>query len=321
MRVLILGATGFIGGHIARQASEAEMEVHALRRRPDSVGAIPDVPVTWHEGDLRDAASLLDAMRGCEVVFHAAGYYPRFDHTIHAAMEQASLSLRTVFNAAQQAGIRRMIYTSSLTTIGEPPPGEDRMADERDLYVPGSVATAYFEAKWVMECEALRASQRSLEVITLIPTIVFGPGDVKPTTGEVLQRIAKRQLPVGLDLTANIVDGRDVAAAHVAAATRGDPGERYIIGGGNYSMADALRQTAEIAGVPPPRWNLSLGVASRLFRVAQAVRYPIPDLLMGIGHIRPLNDALGQRMFGFAPRPLEETLRDTITWFQEHGYV
>ncbi len=322
MRVLVLGATGFIGGHIARHAHQAGMEVHGLRRRPDAAGAIPDVPITWHAGDLADPASLAEALRGCEVLFHAAAIYPRTDHRIRPAMQRAARQMRTVLETAHQAGVSRVVYTSSLSTIGAPPPdAPHRLADERDAYLPGSVPSAYYEAKWVMEHEALRATLAGLPVVILIPSAVFGPGDVKPTTSEVVLRVAQGRMPVALDVVVNFVDGRDVAQAHVRATMLGEPGERYIIGGHNLNVADALRQIARLAGVRPPRIALSVRTATRLLSLARMLNLPVPDLLFGVEHFRPLNPERGWQTFGFTPRPFEETIRDTLTWFREHGYL
>ena len=157
MRVLVLGATGFIGGQIARAACQAGWDVHGLRRRAGATGAVGDLPITWHPGDLADEASLLAAMQGCEVLFHAAGYAPDTVRSVRRAVREGAAQARRVFESAQRAGVSRVVYTSSLATIGPPPPGAERLADERDAYRPGSTWNSYYEVKWLMEMEALRA--------------------------------------------------------------------------------------------------------------------------------------------------------------------
>lgn len=321
MRVLVLGATGFIGGQIARAAARQGWEVHGLRRREGAVGAVGDLPINWHGGEVGDTDRLEAAMRGCEVVFHAAGHDPKRDHNIRRGMRQAALTMRSVIEAARRAGVRRVIYTSSLTTIGAPPPGEDRLADERDAYLPGSVASSYHEAKWVMEHEALRATQTGMPVVILIPTAVFGPEDIKPSTSEIVLAIAKGNVPVGIDVETNFVDGRDVAEAHIRAATLGEAGERYLIGGHNLNAAEMIREVARIAGVKAPGRTLSQRTVSRMLRAAQTLHLPVPDLMFGIDEYRPLNTEKGWRTFGMTPRPFEETIRDTLAWFREHGYL
>jgi dihydroflavonol-4-reductase len=321
MRVLVLGATGFIGGQIVRAACEAGMDVHALRRRAGAVGAVGDLPLTWHQGDLNDPPGLEAAMRGCEVLFHAAGYYPYTGRNIPRATRRAAQEMRAVLGAARRAGVGRVVYTSSLTTIGPPPPGSTRLADERDGYTPGSVRNPYYEAKWAMEHEALRATLSGLPVVILVPAAVFGPGDVKPTTGELLLLLAKGRIPLGVDVVTNIVDGRDVALAHVRAAAQGTPGERYIVGGHNLNVGQALQEAAEVIGVRPPRRILSRRTVVALLKFADLLRLPIPATMRALPHWQPLNCEKGWQTFGFTPRPYEETVRDTVGWFRENGYL
>ena len=136
-----------------------------------------------------------------------------------------------------------MIYTGSYTTVG-PSSDPSRLADERDFYVPGTIPTRYYEAKWAMESEVMEASERGVDAVTLLPTAVFGPGDVKPATGTLVLMIARRQMPGYVDRITNVVDVRDVAAAHIAAAERGEKGERYISGGHNLSVREMLAAIA-----------------------------------------------------------------------------
>jgi len=319
MRVLVLGATGFIGGQIARAAHAEGLETHGLRRRPEAVGAVGDLPLTWHTGDIRDPDSLAAAMQSCEVVFHAAAYYPSTERRIPPCVQTGVREMRTVLGAAKAAGVGRVVYTSSLSTIGPPPEGANRLADERDAYVPGSVRSPYYEAKWAMEVEAALATLAGLPVVTLVPTTVFGPGDVKPTTGELLVMVARRSLPVMVDAVVNVVDGRDVALAHLRAAERGRPGDRYIIGGHNVNLVDSMALAAQIIGVRPPR-RLSRAAGIRLMRMASALHLPIKDTPRQLEHWRPLNAQKALDAFGVPTTPLEETLRDTLDWFREHRY-
>jgi dihydroflavonol-4-reductase len=319
MRIMIFGASGFIGGQIARAAAAKGWEIHGLRRGA-GIGAVGDLPITWHTGNLADTTALAQMLRGCDVLYHAAGYYPTTHHALRPAMHVAATEIRSVLTAAQNAGVPRVVYTSSLSTIGMPRDSH-RMADECDAYLPGSAPSAYYEAKWLMELEALCAVINGLPVVTLIPSAVFGPGDVKPTTSELVLLVAKGRVPATIDVETNFVDGRDVAASHVAAAEHGESGQRYIIGGYNLNVADVMRQAAQIAGVKPPRITLSRQSASRLMAVARTLRLSISDLLFGIDHFQPLDASKGWQTFGFTPRPFADTLRETIDWFRDHGYL
>ncbi|TET49408.1 MAG: NAD-dependent epimerase/dehydratase family protein [Anaerolineales bacterium] len=216
----VLGATGFIGGHVARAALARGWSVRALRRRPEATGAIGDLEVDWVLGDLYDPPSLVEAMAGCRVVFHSAGYYPTRRSSVRAAVEHAVAGVRNVLDAASEAGVDRLVYTGVFTTVG-PPDDPARMANEGDAYTPGSVPNRYYESKWAMEREILGAAPAGLETIALLPTAVLGPGDVKPTTGGLLLAAGRGLLLGYVDAVTNIIDVRDVAAAHIAAAEQG----------------------------------------------------------------------------------------------------
>ena len=330
MNVLVLGATGFIGGHIARAALARGWRVRALRRRPDAVGAIGDVAgqIEWIQGELpfqtfevsQDLEGLREAMRGCDVVFHAAAAYPHTARDIAGWVRRSVMQMRAVLAAASDAGVRRLVYTSTLTTIG--PPGQPgRLADERDFYAPGTSGSAYYEAKFAMEQEALRAAVQGLPVVILNPAAVFGPGDVKPTTGELILRVAKGQFPFYFQATINAVDGRDVAEAHVAAAECGQVGERYIVGGHNLTLKDGLTIAARAANVAPPRWEIPRKVIDALIGASNGLRLPLPENVKTLCFWQPLNSEKAQREFGLSPRAFDETARDTIAWFRENHYL
>lgn len=321
MRALVLGATGFLGGHIARSAHQAGMDVHGLRRRPTAVGTIGDLPIQWHTGDLFDRDSLIDVMRQCDIVYHTGAYYALHEHNGSKARRIAGQQMSIVLEAAREAGVARFVYNSSLTTIGKPPPGSNRLADERDFYVPDSANSAYFESKWVMEQEALLAAQNGLPIVVLVPCAAIGPGDVKPATSQMVQLVAQRLVPVAVDVTTNVVDGRDVAEANIRAATVAMPGERIIVGGHNMNAKDILKTIALIAEVAPPRITLPMRAAWRLLGIARMARLPVPDLLLGMDHFQPVNAERGWELFGITPRPFEETVRDTLNWFRANGYL
>jgi dihydroflavonol-4-reductase len=321
LRCCVLGATGFIGGQIARVMVERGWRVRGVRRRPDAVGAVGDLPIEWVAGDLADPASLVAAMRGCPLVFHAAGYYPQRARSLQETLRHGVLGMRNVLAAATVAEVKRLVYTSALSTIGRPSePG--RLANESDLYVPGSVQNPYFEVKWAMEMEAMRAVAQGLPVVTVIPTVVFGPGDVKPATGALLLRVAQKRLPVTTGGTLNVVDVRDVAAGELRAAEHGRPGRRYILGGHNIALEEALRVMAEAAGVRPPRVRASARTIRGLGRLGGLAGLEGAQHLQAIEHWQGLDDSRSRAELRLQPpRPFEETCRDALAWFREHGYL
>jgi dihydroflavonol-4-reductase len=323
---LVLGSTGCIGNNIVRACVAANWTVRAFHRLTSQTWMLDGLDVEHAIGDLGDMESLDAAMRGCDVIFHAAAYYPRHSLDMAGSLRDAVSEMRSVLRAAAVADVRRFVYTSSLTTIGRPTaPGS--LADERDYYLPGSTNSAYFECKWAMEAEAWRASAAGQPVVIVNPTAVFGPWDVKPTTGELLLNVAKGRFPVWLDLDVNVVDARDVGQGHLLAAERGRNGQRYILGGENLSLQQALTIAAREAGANPPRWHISLRLVSALVRAAEALgRLPLvppPPLehFKTLSEWRALNTGKALQELDFEPRPFLHTVRDSLAWFREYGYL
>ncbi len=321
--VLVLGATGFIGGQIARAAVAAGYHVRALCRPHSQRLALQDVQVEIAVGDLESPASLVAAMKGCQAVIHAAGYYPSSSEPAAWHVERARRQVHHVLDAARQAGIRRLVYTSSISTIG--PIRAGHLGSERDFYWPGQMAQPYWDCKWVQEQAVLSAD--GLETITLIPGAVFGPGDVKPTTGAVLLVMARMGTRATLTGRINVVDVRDVAQAHVAALTRGSPGERYLLGGHNVTVQEFTAEAARALGHPGPIAALPMELMGRPLRWAAGLAarlglpgsVPLAYLLEAIQAGQWVDSTKAQRELGFRPRPLAETLADAVAWFRDHG--
>jgi dihydroflavonol-4-reductase len=321
IRCCILGATGFIGGQIARAALAGGLQVRGMRRRPSATGAVGDLDIEWVTGDLADPASLVTAMRGCPLVFHAAGYYPHRARDIQETVRHGVTGMRNVLNAAGTAGVKRLVYTSALTTIG-PPADPSRLANEYDLYTSCSVRNPYYEVKWAMEMEAMRAAAQGLQVIIVLPTAVFGPGDVKPTTSSLLLTVAQGRVPSYVEGTINFVDGRDVAAGHIAAAKRGKPGQRYLLGGHNLTIREMLSIAADAAGRRPPGIKLPLRFVRAAAGLGGKLGIAGTHHLRAIDYWQPLDTSRAQAELGLPePIPFEKTCRDTLDWFYEHGYL
>ena len=300
--------------------------MRAFYRVTSQTWTLEELDVEHKTGDLNDPTSLRDAMRGCDTVFHAAGYYPRHSQDMAGSLRKAVSGVRNVLRAAAEANIDRVVYTSTLTTIG-PPSEPGRLADERDFYLPGSTNSAYFESKWAMEAEVWRAAAEGQPALIVNPSAVFGPWDVKPTTGEIFLRAAKGHLPAWLELETNIADARDVGHGHILAAERGRIGQRYILGGENLTVRQALMAVTEAAGLKPPRWRASLRLVSALVRFGEALGRlplvrPLPlEHLSTLREWRPFNTSKARQELGFQSRPFMDTVRDTLTWFREYGYL
>jgi len=323
-QVLVLGATGFIGGHIAKKAQDVGWQVIGLRRDSTSIGNLQGKDIAWVEGNLDDYSSLVNSMIGIDFVFHAAGFYPTdYDpKNIPQQIAYASNQMKAVVKATREAGVKRLIYTSSLTTIGLPPENENRLADERDFYLAESLPdNGYYEIKSAMENIALESAKVGYDIVILNPTTVFGPGDVHISTGEILLMIARgkaKAVPPGM---INIIDVRDVAAAHVNAARIGKTGQRYILGGTNYSILEAATIIADIAETKSPGFILPTWILDLYIKLAAILPFipHAPDHLTSYQSWQGYNTDKAKRELNLQSRLLEETVRDSLRWFNQHG--
>ena len=325
-KCLVLGATGFIGGQIAIKAHDAGWEVHGFRRNPQSEGVLSEHDIHWHTGKLEEYPTLLKGMSGMDFVFHAAASYPgdgnpkRVSEHVQSGMNQ----MEHVIRAVQEAKVKRLIYTSSLTTIGQPPSTENRLADERDVYQPGShPGNAYYEMKIAMENQIHEAVAQGTDIVILNPTLVLGPGDVHLSTGEIVVMIAQGKaigVPPG---TMSIIDVRDTAEAQMQAAMRGRPGQRYILGGKNYSVLDLASIIARAAGVNPPKFIIPAWIIDLYITIADALPFiPYPhDHVRGYQTWQGYNTDKARQELGLQTRPLAETAKDSIDWFRIRGLL
>ena len=322
--VLVLGASGFIGGQVARACLERGWKVRALRRQAGATGDLGGLPVEWIDGDLADAQAMGLALDGAQLVFHAAGYYPVGGASVAEHIRRGRRMMESVLEAWQLAGAPRMVYTSSLSTIGWPPGGQPRPADERDHYVPGTLPrSAYYEVKAAMEQQAVEAATARAPLVVVNPTAVFGPGDVHRTTARLLILAARGWARLSVSAPLNVVDVRDVASAHLAAAELGAVGERYILGGWNLSVHEFLKRAAGTAGAPGPLWE----VPAEWIDHATGLISRLPGLASAAGHLEAMrfwpsfDSGKAERVLGLRPRPLEETLCDAYAWLEARGHL
>lgn len=320
-KTLIIGATGFVGGAIARAAVAGGWQVRAARRDDRRVGAIGDLAgkgeIEWCQANLIDPSTIAEAMLGCDVIFHAAGYYPTGSHDPAGQIRRAQAQMERVLLAFRQVKPDLLVYTSSFSSIGAPAePG--RLANESDIYQLGNAPALYFDVKIVMEQMALASG---LPVVVLCPTAIFGPGDVKPATGRLLVDVARGRVPFYLNGQVNVVDVRDVAGAHLTAVERGQPGERYIIGGENMSIRDMLTIMARQAGRRPPWLRLPSELIEASGAIAGRLGILGGEMLQAVRYFQPLDTSKARAALNLTARPFTETIRDALDWFRERGYL
>lgn len=326
--VLVLGATGFLGAHVVRELERREFPVRATHRRNSPRWHLGDCDPEWRRVDLDEPAGLDAAIEGCRAVVDCSGFYPTDGVDADGARRRGVRRLRHVLDACDRSSVGRVVYVSSPATLGLTPGGDRSRLSESDRYTPGEVDDAYFEAKYSMEAEVYRYVQGGTPVVVAIPGAVFGPGDVKPTSGEYVVRIASGSVPAVVGDTLNVVDVRDVAETLVAAVRDGRPGRRYLIGGHNLAARGFTERVADEAGVEPPDRHVSgawiRGMVRSGERWARALGYdgPSPLVPFDLAHFaRPLSSERAEGELGHDVRPVGATIRDAVDWFRRYDYI
>jgi dihydroflavonol-4-reductase len=318
--VCVTGATGFIGAHVARVASELGPPVRATYRNEARLERLGETEVEKVKADVLDRAALRRAFRGCEIVLHCAGFLgPRPRERVWRVN---ALAPRIAVEAAAAEGVRRVVVTSSVAAIGPTPSG--RPGTEEDLYRGGGLGLTYADAKHEGEAQALAAGARArVEVVIVNPSHVFGAPVDRSLPGERSTRMIgnylRGRLPAIIDGETNAVDVRDVARGHLLAAQRGRPGERYVLGGHDVRWVELLERVANLSGVHHAFIVLPPETAT-LARRREALSLPGLVRAEGIALMAEngrYSSRKARRELGYRSRPLDRTLRDTIHWYRE----
>ncbi len=320
---LVTGATGFIGWHIARKLLERGERVRALARATSTVREL-DVEVV--QGDLRDPDSLARAAQGCSVVFHVAADYRLWAKDDRELFQSNVEGTRNLLAAAKDAGVERVVYTSTVGCIGIPANGLGR----EDVEIHGKEMTgAYKRSKFEAERVALSFAASGLPIVIVNPTAPVGDHDFKPTpTGKIIVDYLKGAMPAFVDTGLNLVDVSDTADGHLLALEHGKPGERYILGCENLTLQQILARLAAVTGGSAPRWRIphavafAAGVASTGWAnlTGHEPRVPLDAVRMARKKVFVSIDK-AKRELGFAPVPVDGALRRAVDWFRANGYV
>lgn len=327
MKVLVTGATGFIGGNLARELGAQGHAVRALVRPGSSQLALRDTGITAVPGDILDAGSVRDAAAGCEAVFHCAAAYTFWSPDPQLVRRTNVEGTANVLQGAMQAGVSRIVYTSTVSTIGLPPDG---LGDEDTPLDPQTLYGHYKQSKYAAEQVALRMAAAGAPVVIVNPTAPIGPWDVKPTpTGKIVLDFLRRRLPAYLATGMNVVDVADVSAGHILALQRGRDGERYILGHRNLPLRALLQLLSGVTGLPAPKLRLPYWLVGGLGYIDQAVsggllrRRPLIPLEGVLASRKPayVSCAKAVRELGLPQSPVEDALRQAAQWFADYGYA
>ena len=329
-RVLVTGGAGFVGSSVVRVLLDRGSEVVALVEPGGGTDNLDGLDVEVVVGDLRDARAVDDAVAGCALVFHVAALY-RFWAPEPAAFYDVNVTgTRNVLAAAGAHRCRRVVYTSTVGTLGLDGAATDAPVDERSFAHVDHLFGLYKQSKYVAEHEVLRAAAEGLPVVLVQPTTPVGPRDRAPTpTGRTVLDFLNGRIPGYVDTTLNIVDVEDVAAGHLLAADRGSQGRSYILGGRNLALRDVLGTLAAVTGLPAPTRRFPSALALAAAHVSDVVEgrllhrepsVPLEGARMSTTQMS-FDDTRARTELGYTSRPPAEALERAARWFVDAGRV
>jgi dihydroflavonol-4-reductase len=319
MRACVTGATGFVGAHLARLLAERGDDVRVTYRNPETLDALKGVKFRRAKADVLDYKAMRRACRGCDVLFHTAGYVG--SSPLERVWRLNAHSPLVAVEAAAAEGLTRVVVTSTISAIG---PANGRPADENTEYPENWTGLAYPDSKHEGEREALEAGERhGIEVVVVNPAYVLGvpvnPDQKGENSTRTVGNYLRGRLPAVIDAPMNFVDVEDVAQGHVLAAEKGKPGERYILGGENLTWPGLVDRMAELSGIHLPVLVLPREVAW-VARIREAIGLPGLVSTEGyelMGQNWQFSSRKAERELGYRSQPIEDTLEATIGWYME----
>ena len=328
MKAFVTGATGFLGSHVARVLADQGADLRLLVRPTSNLKNLEGLTAETATGDLRDAASLEKAMSGCDTVFHVAADYRLWVRDPNEMYRSNVDGTRALLEAARKNGVGRVVYTSSVATVGFTSDG--RPADEDSPVSLANMIGHYKRSKFMAEQVALEAGRSGMHVVTVNPTTPIGEQDVKPTpTGRIVVDFMKRKFPAYVETGLNLVDVRECARGHVATLEKGRSGERYILGGEDLTLKRILDKLGQITGLPSPKIKLPYIFAFAAGIVDEAVtglllrrepRATVDTVRMGRKKMFA-SSAKAERELGWKIVPIDGALRRAVEWFRANGYA
>ena len=327
MKAFVTGATGFIGASIVRELLKDNVKVRALARPGSDRRNLAGLPIELWEGDLRDQASLENGLAGCDVLFHAAADY-RLWTADPASMYDINVGgTRAILGAALTCGVSRVVYTSSVGTLGNP--GNGTPGTESTPVSLADMVGHYKKSKFLAEREAEAFLDRGLPLVIVHPSTPIGPLDIKPTpTGKIIVDFLNRKMPAYLDTGLNIIDVADCARGHILALEKGKIGEKYILGNENLTLRQIFAQLEDVAGLPAPRVRLPylpILMAAYLNEALSRMTRREPLIpLAGVQMARKFmffDAGKGLRELGLPQRPVRESLQRAVEWFRTNGFA
>jgi dihydroflavonol-4-reductase len=328
VKVFVTGATGFVGSHVAQELSRRGADLRILIRSTSKLENLAGLAAETVVGDLLQVEALRSAVSGCDAVMHVAADYRLWVTDPEKMLATNVNGTRELLRLAREEGVPRVVYTSSVATMGFFSDG--RLADEATPVGLADMIGHYKRSKYLAEQEAVAAAREGQQVIILNPTTPIGSGDIKPTpTGRIVVDFLNRKFPAYMDTGLNLVDVNEVARTHANALEAGRPGERYILGGENLTLKQLLDKMSAITGLPSPTVRVPHSVAMIFALWDQTItgklrgrepRATVEAVRMG-KKMMFVSSAKAERELGFRVLPVYAALRSAIDWFRAHGYA
>ena len=328
MKVLITGSSGFIGAAVTRAVVAKGDEVRVLVRPSSNRSNLDGLSVETVEGDLQDSQSLKKALSGCQGLYHVAAYYALWAQDPSTFYQVNVEGTKHLFRAAEEVGVDRIVYTSTIGAIGLPDNGG--LGSEEFFPSESQLSGDYKRSKFLAEQEVLKMAHHGLPVVIVNPTAPVGERDVKPTpTGKIIVDFMKGRMFAYIETGMNLIDVEDVAVGHVRAMERGRIGERYILGNKNLMLREICQILSQLTGVPAPRirlpWKWIVPLAHINTWMANHVTHKTPRIpLEGVrmAKYRMHYDCTkAQNELGLPQTPVETALQKAVEWFRQQGYV
>jgi dihydroflavonol-4-reductase len=328
VRVFITGATGFVGSHVARSYAAEGASLRLLTRHTSRLDSLTDIDAEMVTGDLREPEKLRSALIGCDALVHVAADYRLWVRDPDQMYAANVTGTRELLKLAFETGVRRVVYTSSVATMGFKKDGT--IVDEESPVSLAEMIGHYKRSKFLGELEAIKAAKSGQHVVILNPTTPIGPGDSKPTpTGRIIVDFLNGNFPAYVDTGLNLVDVAEVARMHVVALEQGTPGERYILGGENLTLKQILDRMSAITGIPSPTMKVphAVAMAFAFFDENFTGRLKGKDPRATVEAVRMgkkmmfASSAKAERDLGFQVLPVYNAMRAAIEWFVVHGYA
>lgn len=326
IRALVTGSTGGLGANLVAALNQRGIEVVGLRRKTSPQDAVGDLQMTQVVGDITDLESLRPAVEGVDWVFHAAAIADDWNFPAEVIYQVNVGGTRNMLTAALDAGVKRFVLTGSTAALGKPTHDKSLM-DESSVFNIKPEVWPYGYSKHLAAQMLAEFIEKGLEAVSVLPSAVMGPRDLKFICGELIVRVLKRELMPLPEGGINFIDMRDCVEAHIAVAEKGRPGERYVLAGHNMTHGETLQIIGDVVGVQPrrikiPRWTLPpLSVlVDGLHKAGFKLPIERARVLLSGEYMYYDNDKAVQEL-GLRIRPFAETVHDAYQWYVDHGYL